>query len=63
MERSELSPLGIHLNDTIKEKIWKGDYVDILTLRPSNKYYRAHKEEGNKFDYEKRRSAAWSFNN
>lgn len=23
----ELSPLGFHLNSTVKEKIWKGDYI------------------------------------
>lgn len=33
----DMSPLGFHLSVTIKEKIWKHDYVDILSLLPSAK--------------------------
>ncbi|XP_040181175.1 uncharacterized protein LOC120914564 [Rana temporaria] len=31
----ELSPLGFHLSANVKAKIWKGDYMDILSLLPA----------------------------
>lgn len=34
-----MSPLGFHLSCSVKEKIWKGDYVDILSLLPSSKEF------------------------
>lgn len=52
----ELSPLGFHLNGTIKDKIWKGDYVDIQSLLPLNKDYRVEKKESGRFEDEKRRT-------
>lgn len=33
----EMSPLGYHLSSSLKEKIWKHDYIDLLSLLPSAK--------------------------
>lgn len=32
-----LSPLSFHLSASVKDKIWKGDFIDILSLFPSGK--------------------------
>lgn len=39
-----LSPLGFHLPITVKDKIWNGEFIDILSLLPSSK------EQNFKFD-------------
>lgn len=33
----EVSPLGFHLASSVKEKIWKGDLIDILSLLHASK--------------------------
>lgn len=33
----EMSPLGYHLSLAVKEKIWRGDFIAILSLLPSYK--------------------------
>lgn len=33
----KISPLGFHLSSSVKEKIWRGEFVDILSLLPSSK--------------------------
>lgn len=58
----ELSPLGFHLNNAIKDKIWRGDYIDILSLLPSAKKNRLEKKNGDKFE-DRCRSVPRSFNN
>lgn len=35
----ELSPLGYHLSTAVKEKIWRGEFIDILSLLPSSKEF------------------------
>lgn len=37
MKEVMLSPLGYHLSLSVKEKIWKGDFVDVLSLLPAAK--------------------------
>ncbi|PIO30965.1 hypothetical protein AB205_0195640, partial [Aquarana catesbeiana] len=50
-------PLGAHLKAEVKEKIWKGEYVEIFTLLPLEKFNldRLKPEERKKEDEEKRR--------
>lgn len=51
-----ISPLGFHLPPSVKDKIWKGDYIDLLSLLPSSKdliYKIVRKEE--KIKKERRR--------
>ncbi|PIO11577.1 hypothetical protein AB205_0155200, partial [Aquarana catesbeiana] len=50
-------PLGAHLKTEIKEKIWKGEYVEIFTLLPLEKLNldRLKPVEGKKEDEENRR--------
>lgn len=33
----EISSLGYHLSMSVKEKIWKGEFIDILSLLPFHK--------------------------
>lgn len=57
-----LSPLGFHLSNGTKDKIWNGDFIDILSLLPSQKEYysRIDKE---KIDDDKKQPVARTFNN
>lgn len=50
-------PLSAHLKAEVKEKIWKGEYVEIFTLLPLEKFNldRLKPEERKKEDEEKRR--------
>lgn len=50
-------PLGAHLKADVKEKIWKGEYVEIFTLLPLEKFNldRLKPEERKKEDEEKKR--------
>lgn len=50
-------PLGAHLKAEVREKIWKGEYVEIFTLLPLEKFNldRLKPVEGKKEDEEKRR--------
>lgn len=47
---SELSPLGFHLNAAIKERIWKGEYIELISLLPSIKDNRLERKDGHKFE-------------
>lgn len=42
-----ISPLGYHLGTVVKEKIWKGEFIDILSLLPFHKDF-AFKIRGEK---------------
>lgn len=55
-----ISPLGYHLSITVKDKIWRGEFLDILSLLPSAKEFliKDKKEED-----DRRRPVARSFNN
>lgn len=57
----ELSPLGYHLSLLVKEKIWRGGFVDILSLLPSAEEFTLKSEKRDDKDDEKKRPV--SFNN
>lgn len=57
-----LSPLGFHLSNSTKDKIWKGDFIDILSLLPSQKEYYSCIDK-DKLDEDKKRLVARTFNN
>ena len=41
-----LSPLGFHVTNTLKEKIWRGEFMDLnLILPPSRDFYKYEKKE------------------
>ncbi|XP_073517135.1 uncharacterized protein [Phyllobates terribilis] len=48
---------GAHLKPKVREKIWKGEYVDIFSLLPLERFNldRARKDDSKKEDEEKRR--------
>ncbi|XP_073507068.1 uncharacterized protein [Phyllobates terribilis] len=50
-------PLGAHLKPEVREKIWKGEYVDIFSLLPLERFNldRFRKDVSKKEDEEKRR--------
>lgn len=50
-------PLGAHLKTEVREKIWKGEYVEIFSLLPLEKFNldRVKPDESKKEDEEKRR--------
>lgn len=58
----ELSPLGFHLSVNVKEKIWRGDYIDLLSLIPSPKEYRTDKKDVDDFKDDKRKRVPQCFN-
>lgn len=35
----KISPLGFHLSSSVKEKIWRGEFVDLFSLLPSSKEF------------------------
>ncbi|KAG8546302.1 hypothetical protein GDO81_019272 [Engystomops pustulosus] len=41
----KMPPLGYHLSSSVKEKIWRREYVDILSLIPSYELFLRHDEE------------------
>lgn len=57
------NPSG-HLRSGFKEKIWRGDYIDLLSLLPSSKdfIYKSDKKE-DKMKEERMRPVTKSFNN
>lgn len=60
----EMSPLGFHLSHSLKEKIWKGEFIDILSLLPSSKeFLKLDKKSEEKADEDRRRPVARSFSN
>lgn len=50
-------PLGAHLKSEVREKIWKGDYVEIFSLLPLEKFNldRVKPDESKKDEEERRR--------
>lgn len=43
-----VSPLGFHLRACVKERIWKNEYIDLLSLLPSVKDFpKADKKDDN----------------
>lgn len=60
----EMSPLGYHLRLAVKEKIWKGEFVDILSLLPLHKDFMAITEKKEEWsEGGRRRPIPRSFNN
>lgn len=51
----EISPLGFHLSSTLKEKIRKGEIIDVISLLPSTKdfSFRHRKKSDDKQDERK----------
>ncbi|XP_040195886.1 uncharacterized protein LOC120928890 [Rana temporaria] len=58
----ELSPLGFHLSANVKAKIWKGDYMDILSLLPAAEDRPLRRDQEKVVD-DKRKIVPRSFNN
>ncbi|CAJ0950815.1 unnamed protein product, partial [Ranitomeya imitator] len=50
-------PLGAHLKQEVREKIWKGEYIEIFSLLPLERFNldRPRREDSKKEDEEKRR--------
>lgn len=44
----EMFPLGYHLSLSVKEKIWKGEFIDILSLLPFNVDFMVRTDERGK---------------
>ena len=59
----EMSPLGYHLSTSVKEKIWRGEFMDILSPLPSQKDFMAKSEKNDKHEDDRRRPIPRSFNN
>ncbi|OCT59729.1 hypothetical protein XELAEV_18000594mg [Xenopus laevis] len=57
----DTTPLGLHLSQSIKEKINRGDYVDLLSLLPSVKVFL--KDKTNDSEEDRRRPVARTFTN
>lgn len=62
---SEISPLGYHLSSSMKEKIWRGDVVDILSLLPCQKDFAFKSDRRGEEEQEeyRRRTVPRSFHN
>lgn len=60
-------PLGAHLEEEVWEKIWKGEYVEIFSLLPLEKFNldSVKPDDSKKKDEEKRRYRLipWTFTN
>lgn len=61
----ELSPLGYHLSNAVKEKIWRGDFIDILSLLPSSKEFllKSDKRIDDRSEEDRRRAIPRTFQN
>ncbi|OCT94608.1 hypothetical protein XELAEV_18012290mg [Xenopus laevis] len=59
----QATPLGLHLSGTVREKIIKGDYVDLLSLLPSAKEFLKSDHKGDTEEEERRRPVARTFTN
>lgn len=61
----EISPLGYYLSAQVKDKIWKGQFIDILSLIPSAKLFinRPDQKLEDKPEEERSRPVARSFHN
>lgn len=61
----EVSPLGFHLLAALKEKIWKGEFVEVLSLLPSAKdvNFRSGGKSDNRLDEDRRMPITRSFFN
>lgn len=61
----EMSPLGFHLPVAIKEKIWKGEFLDLLSLLPVSKEFlsKLDKRSDDNMEDARRRPVSRSFFN
>ncbi|OCT95423.1 hypothetical protein XELAEV_18013112mg [Xenopus laevis] len=57
----ETTPLGLHLSQSIKDKINRGEYVDLLSLLPSVKVFL--KDKKSEAEEDRRRPVARTFTN
>lgn len=58
-----LTPLGFHLTPAVREKIVKGEYVDILSLLPSSKESVVPAKKADDKEDERKRTSPRSFQN
>lgn len=56
-----LSPLGFHLSASLKEKIWKGEYIDLTTALPPREFSHRYDKRDDKSEDYKHKSALKSF--
>lgn len=61
----EISPLGYHLSMSIMEKIWQGEFIDILSLLPFYKdfAFKSDRRGEDKQEEDRRRQVLQSFQN
>ncbi|XP_077306286.1 uncharacterized protein LOC143925697 [Lithobates pipiens] len=61
----EISPLGFHLSSSVKEKIWRGEFVDLLSLLPSSKEFlsKLDKKSEERSEEDRRRAVPRTFQN
>lgn len=60
-----LSPLGFHLSKSVKEKIWRGEYLDILSLLPASKEFlaKSDRQSSERTEEDRRRAVPKTFQN
>ena len=60
-----LSPLGFHLSKAVKDKIWKGEFLDLLSLLPASKEFlaKSEKQSGDRTEEDRRRAIPKTFQN
>lgn len=60
-----LSPLSFHLPKTVKDKIWRGKFIDISSLLPASKDFlsKTDKQSGDRSEEDSRRSIPKPFQN
>lgn len=59
----EISPLGYNLPSAVKEKIWWGDFVEVLSLLPTAKEFNLKSDKKGEQEEDRRRTVPRSFNN
>ncbi|OCT67472.1 hypothetical protein XELAEV_18038770mg [Xenopus laevis] len=58
----EVTPLWLHLSSLVREKIVRGDYIDLLSLLPSSKEFLKNEKRGDN-EEDRRRPVARTFSN
>lgn len=62
----EISPLGFHLTNSVKEKIWGGGgFIDLLSLLPASKEFlaKSDRKSEERTEEDRRRSIPKTFQN
>ncbi|OCT57116.1 hypothetical protein XELAEV_18003994mg [Xenopus laevis] len=58
----EVTPIGLHLSSAVRDKIVRGDYIDLLSLLPSSKEFLKNDKRGDN-EEDRRRPVARTFSN